>query len=189
MVSSSREHAAASRPDTGFEPASSPLGAAAPQPKALAARDERWRRAAEVVWDWKSPQQAAAARPVRRFAGTVLRDVAIGLVIATVLYASGRPVIAAVAAVVSVLVLAVRSVLPPSLSAPVIAFTGRLAQQAGHALTAIVLGAVYITVFLPFRAWRTLTGHDSLQLRPRRPGQSFWIERSTLPETSPDKPY
>ena len=188
MVSSSSEHAAASRP-TGCKPASSPLGAAAPPPTSLAARDARWRRAAEVVWNWKSPQQATAARPLRRFAGTVLRDVAIGLVIATVLYASGRPVIAAVAAVVSVLVLAVRSVLPPSLSAPVIAFTGRIAQQAGHALTAILLGAIYITVFLPFRAWRTLTGQDSLQLRPRRPGQSFWIERSTLPETSPDKPY
>ena len=189
MVSSSREHAAASRPDTGCDPASSPPGAAAPQPRALAARDERRRRAAEAVWNWKSPQQAPAARPAGRFAGTVLRDFAIGLVIATALYVAGRPVIAGVAAVIAVLVLAVRSVLSPSLSAPVTAFTSRLAQQAGHALTAIVLGAIYITVFLPFRAWRTLTGHDSLRLRPRRPGQSFWIERSTLPETSPDKPY
>lgn len=168
---------------------SSSENGAVPQSAALRARDERWRRAAEVVWNWKSLQQAPAARPVRRFTGTALRDLAIGLVMATALYVSGRPAMAAVAAVISVVVLAVRSVLPPSRSVPVIAFTSRLAQQAGQVLTAVVLGAIYFTVFLLFRAWRTFTGHDSLRLRPRLPGQSFWIERSSLPETSPDKPY
>ena len=152
-------------------------------------RDERRRRAAEAVWNWKSPQQAPAARPANRFAGTVWRDLAIGLAIAAALYVAGRPVMAGVAAVISVAVLAVRALLPLSLAAPVIGFASRLAQQAGHALTAILLGAIYFTVFLMFRAWRTLIGHDSLRLKPRQPGQSFWIDRSTLPETSPDKPY
>ena len=170
MVSSSSEHAPAPPP--------APLG-----------QDERRRRAAEAVWNWKSPQQAPAARPASRFAGTVRRDLAIGLAIAALLYLAGRPVMAGVAAVISVGVLAVRAVLPPSLSAPVMAFASRLAQQAGRALTAVVLGAIYFTVFLMFRAWRALIGHDSLRLKPRRPGQSFWIDRSTLPETSPDKPY
>jgi hypothetical protein len=151
--------------------------------------DERRRRAAESVWDWKSPQRAPAASPVSRLSGTVLRDFAIGLVIAAVLYAADRAVIASVAAGISVVVLAIRAVLPPALSAPVIAFTSRIAHQAGHALTAVVLGAVYFTAFVLLRAWRTLTGHDSLRLKPRQPGESFWVDRSTLPETSPDKPY
>ena len=152
-------------------------------------RDERRRRAAEAVWQWKSPPPAPAARPASRFAGTVLRDFSIGIAIAAVLYAAGRPVVAGVAGVISVVVLMVRAALPPPLSAPVMASASRLAHRAGRALTAIVLGGVYFTVFLLLRAWRTLTGHDSLRLKPRRPGQSFWVDRSTLPETSPDKPY
>jgi hypothetical protein len=159
------------------------------RPATQGERDERRRRAAEAVWHWKSPQLAPAARPASRFAGHVLRDFVIGLAIAAALYAAGRPVVAGVAGVVSVAVLMVRAVLPRSLSAPVIAFASRIAHRAGQALTALVLGAVYFTLFLLLRAWRTLTGHDSLRLKPRGPGQSFWVDRSTLPETSPDKPY
>ena len=152
-------------------------------------RDERRRRVAESVWHWKSTQHPPAARPPSRFSGTALRDFTIGLAIGAVLYAAGRPVIAGVAAVMSVVVLTVRAILPLSLSAPATAFTDRLAHRAGHWLTLIVLGVVYFTVFVLLRAWRALTGHDSLGLKPRRPGQSFWIDRSALPETSPDKPY
>jgi hypothetical protein len=159
------------------------------RPATQVERDERRRRAAETVWDWRLAQHAPEPDPPSRFSGTVLRDFAIGLVIAAVLYAAGRPAIAGVAAGISVLVFAIRAVLPPALSAPVMALVGRAAQRAGNALTAVVLGAVYFAVFMPLRAWRSLTGHDSLRLRRGRAGQSSWIDRSTLPETSPDKPY
>jgi hypothetical protein len=152
-------------------------------------REDRRRRAAESVWNWKSAQQSPAARATRRFSATVLRDFAIGLVVAAVLYAAGRPVIAGAAAAISVLVLTVRAILPLELSEPVVALAGRAARHAGHALTAVVLGAVYFTVFVLLRAWRSLTGHDSLRLKRGRAGGSYWIDRSTLPGTSPDKPY
>ena len=158
------------------------------QPATPRGRDDRRRSVADAVWRWKV-QQHPQAFPSRRVSTRVLRDVVIGLVMAAALYAAGRPVLAGVAAVVSLVVLAVRAVLPPSLSAPVISFAGRVAHQAGRALTAVVLGAVYCTVFVPLRVWRTLTGHDTLRLKRRRAGETFWIDRSTLPRTSPEKPY
>lgn len=159
------------------------------RPAARQDRHDRDRRVMASVWRWKAPEQPPAADRARRLSGVVLRDVIIGLVIAGVLYAAGRPVIAGVAAVISVAVLIVRAVLPVPLSASVVSVAGRAAHWIGHALSATVLGAVYFSVFVPLRAWRDLTGHDTLRLKRRGPGGSFWIDRSTLPETSPDKPY
>jgi hypothetical protein len=118
-----------------------------------------------------------------------LLDFAIGLAIAAGLYALDRPTMAGVAACVSAGVLAFRVLLPARRAGPVSAVARQLAHGVGHALTVTVLAAVYFTVFLLLRVWRTLTGNDSLQLKARPPGQSFWIDRSTLPETSPDRPY
>jgi large-conductance mechanosensitive channel len=159
------------------------------RPAAAHDRDDRHRRVMESVWRWKLSQHAPVVQPVRRFSRAVLRDAAIGLAIAAVLYAANRPVIAAVAAAVSVAVLVVRAILPASLSAPLVAFSGRVVLRIGHALTAIVLGIVYFTVFVLLRAWRGLTGHDALRRQRIAAGQSFWIDRSSLPETSPEKPY
>jgi hypothetical protein len=141
------------------------------------------------VWDWKAGQRPAMAPPGRRVSGPVVRDFAIGLVIAAGLYVLGRPVIALVAVCISAAVLTVRALLPASISTPLMAAAGRVAHQAGHAVTVVVLAAVYFTVFPLFRAWRAATGSDSLRLKAGRQGPSFWIDRATLPETSPDKPY
>lgn len=159
------------------------------RPAADGERGQRWRRVGEAVWDWRAPQQERAEAHARHIPGTALRDCAIGLVIAGILYMAGRPVLSGVAAVVSFVVLTVRALLPAALAAPILTAVSRIAHRVGQALTVIVLGLVYFTVFVLLRAWRSVTGRDTLRLKPGRWGQSFWIDRSTLPETSPDKPY
>lgn len=158
------------------------------RPEADVEREQRRRRVGESVWDWSAPQARPEAHATR-VPVTALRDFAIGLVLAGVLYAAGRPALSGVAAVLSFLVLTVRAILPAALAAPIVAAVSRVAHHVGHAVTVVVLGLVYFTVFLLLRAWRTVTGHDTLRLKPRRRGESFWIDRSTLPETSPDQPY
>lgn len=159
------------------------------RPAARHDRDDRHRRVMESVWRWQSPPHRPVTAPPRRLTGAVVRDLVIGLAIAGALYAAGRSVIAGVAAAIAVAVFVVRGVLPSALSSPLVAISARAAHRVGHALSTLVLGAVYFTVFVLLRAWRDSIGHDALRLKRRGRDQSFWIDRSTLPETSPDKPY
>jgi len=175
--------------EPGWGQGSAAEGTASSRPLAPDRRAERRRRAAELVWDWKVPNGMAAARPERRPAAKAFRDFVVGLVMAAGLYALGRPVMAVLAACISAAALTVGVILPPRFADPVIAVSGRVVHHVGQALTVTVLAVVYFTVFLFLRTWRALTGHDSLRLKASPPGQSFWIDRSSRPESSPDKPY
>jgi hypothetical protein len=175
-------------------PADSPHASATPG-HILTAMSESPRRrqlrreAAEAIWEWKPRSSEPAARPGRRVRWTAVRDFAIGLGVAVILYVSGRSVLAGMAAAIASVMLAVAVLLPPALSERVSTIAGRVAHAVGHVVTIAALAVVYFSLFLLLRGWRILVGNDSLRLRARPHALSYWIDRSTLPETSPDNPY
>lgn len=90
----------------------------------------------------------------------------------------GGPVLAALAGLLGAL--ALLAWLAPARYAPVQRGFDFVTRTLLAALTWLILGLVYLAVFVPLRLWRALTRHDPLQRRPD-PAASTYFQPAPPP--------
>jgi len=125
-----------------------------------------------VVWPWRSATLAVQQPPVR---GAVVRA-AVPLLVAGLLWQSGRPLAAGMVAGLGSAVLAL-ALLRPAWHARFEHALQRLGLAVGTGVTWLLLFPVWWLCFVPGRLAFALAGKDPLQRQLLPKAQSYWLTR------------
>lgn len=86
-------------------------------------------------------------------------------------------------------VLAVLAWVSPRHYAPIHRVLDRLVQFLLRSLTWLVLGLIYLGLFVPLRLWRVLTHQDPLRLRPNPAAPSYLLPLPVAKSTRFDRQF
>jgi hypothetical protein len=100
----------------------------------------------------------------------------VGALVAGWAFWKGMPLAAIGAALVSLSMLAIAQLRPAWLVRPLAVWMG-LALLLGRVINPLLLGLIYLLLFVPLALWFRLIGRDALALRLDRDTASYWIER------------